>query len=85
MATIENNIQSRGFGKWKIFTYNPSSSIGVLEGYLIVNKDFHVIFKDEKCTNCIFNVPSQNVAFIINENLIKNYEVCFIHKTSTEN
>jgi hypothetical protein len=75
MAIIENNSQSRGFGKWKIFTYNPSVSINSIEGFLVVNKDFHVIFKDEKFSGCLFNVPSQNVAFVINDNLVNNYKI----------
>ncbi len=75
MAIIDNNSQNRGLGRWRIFIYNPSSSIGTFDGYLIVNKDFHIIYKDEKFLNCIFNVPSQNVAFAINENLSKDYKI----------
>jgi hypothetical protein len=75
MATIENNSQNRGFGKWKIFTYNPSVSISTIEGMLVVNKDFHVIFKDEKFNGCLFNVPSQNVAFVINEQLVTDFKI----------
>ena len=75
MAIIENNSQNRGLGKWKIFTYNPSVSISTIEGVLVVNKDFHVIFKDEKFNGCLFNVPSQNVAFVINEQLVTNFKI----------
>lgn len=75
MAIIENNSQNRGFGKWRIFTYNPSVSISTFEGILIVNKDFHVVFKDEKLNGCLFNVPSQNVAFVINEHLVNNFKI----------
>ena len=75
MAVIDNNSQNRGNGKWKIHTYNPAVSIGAIEGVLIVNKDFHIIYKDEKMTSCLFNVPSQNVAFVINEALVSNYKI----------
>lgn len=75
MALIDNNSQNRGYGKWKITTYNPSVSICFIEGTLIVNKDFHIVYKDEKLTQCSFNVPSQNVAFVINENILNNYKI----------
>ena len=75
MAMIDNNSQNRGYGKWKVTTYNPSVSICHIEGMLIVNKDFHIVYKDEKLTQCAFNVPSQNVAFVINENIINNYKI----------
>ena len=75
MAVIDNNSQNRGNGKWKIHTYNPPVSINTIEGVLIVNKDFHIIYKDEKMTSCLFNVPSQNVAFVINEALVSNYKI----------
>lgn len=75
MAIIDNNSHNRGNGKWKIQTYNPAVSINVIEGILIVNKDFHTIYKDEKLINCLFNVPSQNVAFVINEALVTNYKI----------
>ena len=67
MAIIYNNSQNRGHGKWKIQTYNPSNLIGPIEGSLLVNKDFYTVYKDEKMTICLFNVPSQNVAFAYNE------------------
>jgi hypothetical protein len=71
MAIVDNNSQNRGNGKWKIHTYNPSTSIGPIEGILVVGKDFHIIYKDEKMTICLFNVPSQNVAFAVNENFVQ--------------
>ena len=43
MATVDNNSQNRGNGKWKIQTYNPSALIGPIEGVLIVNKDFYYL------------------------------------------
>ena len=67
MAIIDNNSQNRGHVKWKIQTYNPSNLIGPIEGSLLVNKDFYTVYKDEKMTICLFNVPSQNVAFAYNE------------------
>ena len=72
MAIIDNNSQNRGMGLWKIQTYNPSNLVGPIEGILIVNKDFYTIYKDEKMTVCLFNVPSQNVAFAYNESHIQN-------------
>ena len=75
MALVENNSQNRGMGKWKIHTYNPLASVGPIEGVLLVNKDFYIIYKDEKMTQCLFNVPSQNVAFTINENLVQNFQI----------
>lgn len=73
MATIDNNTQNRGFGKWIFFTYNPPISVGDFEGNLVVSKDFHTVFKDN--SNCVFNIPSQNVAFVINLNLKKDYKI----------
>lgn len=67
MAIIDNNSQNRGYGKWKIQTYNPCNLIGPIEGSLLVNKDFYTVYKDEKLSVCLFNVPSQNVAFAYNE------------------
>jgi hypothetical protein len=76
MALNDSSIQNRGLGKWKIYTYNPGTCVGGIDGILIVGKDFHVIYKDEKMNVCLFNIPSQNVAFVINENHViegKNY------------
>ena len=75
MAAIDNNSQNRGNGKRKIQTYNPSALIGPIEGVLIVNKDFYTIFKDEKMVICLFNVPSQNVAFAYNEIHVQNLDI----------
>ena len=75
MAAIDNNSQNRGNGKWKIQTSNPSALIGPIEGVLIVNKDFYTIFKDEKMVICLFNVPSQNVAFAYNEIHVQNLDI----------
>ena len=75
MAVIDNNSQNRGFGKWKIQTYNPNTLIGHIEGVLIVNKDFYTIYKDEKMTVCLFNVPSQNVAFAYNEIPVQDLKI----------
>lgn len=76
MALIDNNSQNRGTGKWKIQTYNPSSLLGPIEGVLLVNKDFYTIYKDEKMTICLFNVPSQNVAFAYNEIHVQDLIIC---------
>jgi hypothetical protein len=75
MAAIDNNSQNRGNGQWKSQTYNPSALIGPIEGVLIVNKDFYTIFKDEKMVICLFNVPSQNVAFAYNEIHVQNLDI----------
>ena len=75
MAIIDNNSQNRGYGKWKITTYTPAVSICHIEGTLIVNKDFHIIYKDEKMNVCLFNVPSQNVAFVINEAMVSGVKI----------
>ncbi len=70
MAIIDNNSQNRGYGNWKISTYNPAVMLGPFVGHLVVNKDFYIIYKDEKMTSCLFNVPSQNVAYAYNEFLV---------------
>jgi hypothetical protein len=75
MAIVDNNSQNRGFGKWNIHTYNPSAAIGPIEGVLIVNKEFYTIYKDEKMVVCLFNVPSQNVAFAYNEIHVQNLNI----------
>jgi hypothetical protein len=49
--------------------------IGHIEGVLIVNKDFYTIYKDEKMTVCLFNVPSQNVAFAYNEIHVQDLKI----------
>jgi hypothetical protein len=46
--------------------------IGPIEGYLTVGKDFHIIFKDERNSICLFNVPSQNVAFVLNSKFVSD-------------
>jgi hypothetical protein len=71
MAITDNNSQNRGMGKWKISIYNPSCVLGPFEGCLVVNKDFYIVYRDEKMNACLFNVPSQNVAFAYNENIVK--------------
>lgn len=73
MAISDNNQLTRGYGKWKFFTYNPPISIGVFEGTLAVSKEFHSVYKDTN--NFLFNIPSQNVAFVINLNLVKEYTI----------
>lgn len=75
MAIVDNNSQNRGIGKWNIQTYNPSASIGPIEGVLLVNKEFYTIYKDEKMNVCLFNVPSQNVAFAYNEFHVQNLNI----------
>ena len=75
MAINDNNSQNRGMGKWKVYTYTPSTKIGPIEGILVVGKDFHIIYRDEKMTVCLFNVPSQNVAFVINEAMVSGVKV----------
>jgi hypothetical protein len=75
MAINDNNSQNRGMGKWKVYTYTPSTEIGPIEGILVVGKDFHIIYRDEKMNVCLFNVPSQNVAFAINEAMVSGVKV----------
>jgi hypothetical protein len=50
--------------------------LGPIEGVLLVNKDFYTIYKDEKMTICLFNVPSQNVAFAYNEIHVQDLIIC---------
>lgn len=71
----ENYIEKRGFGAWTIHTYNPSKTFGPFNGFLVVSRDFHVLYAgfDESTgagINCIASFPSPNVAAAINE--IKN-------------
>jgi hypothetical protein len=66
MGIGDNTLQNRGEGNWDIVTYNPGNSIGSFQGILVVGKDFHVVWKDEQMTECVVNVPSQNVAYVIN-------------------
>lgn len=73
MANTDNSSQSRGYGKWKFYAYNPSVNIGVFEGTLHVSKDFHCVYKDN--ANCSFNIPSQNVAFVINILTSKDFQI----------
>jgi hypothetical protein len=65
MALPDNN-QNRGKGNWQIHLYNPSEKIGPISGTLIVGKDFHVVYADDRLTMCLANVPSQNVAYVLN-------------------
>jgi hypothetical protein len=66
MGIGDNVLNNRGEGEWEITTYNPEKSIGIFKGWLLVGKDFHVIFEDESHTICVMNVASQNVAYAIN-------------------
>jgi len=71
---MADNIEyNRGFGKWLFAIYQPSSQIGPFCGYLIVNKDYHIVTTDTKDgkTICVISVPSPNVSYVINE-LIKS-------------
>ena len=66
MPAVDNIIQMRGFGKWLVCTYSPEVAIGPVEGFLVVGKDFHVIYSEESMKNCLVNIPSQNISFVIN-------------------
>jgi hypothetical protein len=72
MAIQDMTTQHRGLGQWTVTTYNPNIVIGPIEGYLTVGKDFHIIFKDERNSICLFNVPSQNVAFVLNSKFVSD-------------
>jgi hypothetical protein len=66
MALPDNN-QNRGRGNWSVHLYNPDALIGPFHGILIVGKDFHVIYSDEKLSQCLANIPSQNVSYVLNK------------------
>lgn len=66
MPAVDNILQARGLGEWQVCTYNPEIAIGPVSGFLVVGKDFHVIYSEENMKVCLVNVPSQNVAFVIN-------------------
>lgn len=58
-------------GKWIFGVYKPEEKIfDAVEGILVINKDFHRIFiskEDIETDKFIFSIPSQNVAFVIEE------------------
>jgi len=58
---VSNN---RGLGNWEFTIYNPSKQIGPIKGYLLINKDHHVVFADVNLTKTLLNIPSQNVAWV---------------------
>lgn len=60
---VSNN---RGLGNWEFTVYNPVSHvpIGPIKGYLVINKDHHVVFADANLTKTLLNIPSQNVAWV---------------------
>ena len=68
ITTSEN---TNNFGKWILGFYKPEGKIfNAIEGFLIINKDFHRIFlkeEDIEDGKFIYSVPSQNVAFAIEE------------------
>ena len=72
MAIQDVSNQNRGLGQWRIYTYNPGTNVGPIKGYLVVGKDFHIVYKDERNSVCLFNVPSQNVAFVINQKFVSD-------------
>lgn len=58
-------------GKWIFGIYKPEEKIfNAVEGILVISKDFHRIFiskEDIETDKFIFSIPSQNVAFVIEE------------------
>lgn len=61
----DNYLQNNGSGLWKIRIYNPGEMIGPFNGFLHVNKEHHIIKTQNG--DCIVSIPSQNVAYCINE------------------
>jgi hypothetical protein len=67
--STDNNIHERGIGKWAFVVYNPGHLVGPIDGYLAVGKDFHTVYlvdKDTAARVTIANIPSQNVAYVLN-------------------
>lgn len=64
----DNSIHERGYGKWLLHVYNPSVSVGPIEGILTVGKDFHTIMNEDSGGKqfTIASFPSQNVAYVLN-------------------
>lgn len=62
----ENMVNDRKFGNWFFTLYAPEGSkIPWQKGRLQITKDFHWV--ETKDGTCVFNVPSQNVAYVINK------------------
>ena len=64
----DNNVHERGHGKWLLHVYNPCVSVGPIEGFLTVGKDFHTIMAEDKAgvKFTVASFPSQNVAYVLN-------------------
>lgn len=61
---------TRGEGEWVFQIYNPSLCMTSVKGWLFINKDHHIVFDSPAYKNIIVNIPSQNVAFVYNKNLV---------------
>lgn len=64
MANESFTSSSRGYGKWSLEIYTPSKCLGPIEGYLLITKEYHIIFSDALMKDTILNIPSQNVAYV---------------------
>jgi hypothetical protein len=63
-VAYENISCNRGFGVWNFEIYNPNKLLSEKRGFLVITKDHHTIFEDDKLTKTLLSIPSQNVAWV---------------------
>jgi hypothetical protein len=70
----ENIIMERGIGSWEFCLYNPipNQKLGPFFGILQISKDFHIVVDDQDRTLCLGIVPSPNVAYVVNKDVISD-------------
>ncbi len=70
---LDNNVQERGFGKWKFVIYQPDNLITAIKGWLTVGKDFHSVYAEmsDGSKKCVASFPSQNVAYVIDASYVE--------------
>jgi hypothetical protein len=77
---MDNTIRNEGFGHWVIQAYQPDSSmsrLGPFVGELLVDSKLYTVCKaldssEGKSFVTSIVVPSQNVAYVINEDPVLN-------------
>jgi hypothetical protein len=82
-STSENAVHERGTGTWRIMIYKPEEVVcGPYRGVLTISKDFHTIYlADGQRQKCIASIPSQNVAYVEDAEIVDVQKAIFEKQT----
>lgn len=85
---VDNTVYNRGNGNWKIVTYRPQGSCGIINGTLHITKDFHYIMRPIRVNGVIeqtvvANFPNQNVALAYLPECVNEHDKTYEDKWPT--